>query len=262
MHNATRYFTQLLTAVSLCTVAATVVARDVDDSWKLSFGADYSSGDYGDPVETDILYLPLSGSYQYGPWTTTVTAAWLQIDGPGTVIGGGDGGVVVRGNAQSSSESGFGDIWGGLSYELQSFPPELGYLDLSAKVKLPTADEDKNLGTGEVDYTMQADYAYSMGRLTPLLTLAYKVKGDSGRLRLNDVWYLSAGADWRMSDLTHIGATIDFQESATDTDDALELFTYVSYTLSDDWKISPYVYIGFSDGSPDQGLGLQFIYRR
>lgn len=254
--------TKIFSALMLGLAVSNTSFADTNEEWKISFGTDFSSGSYDDPVDTDITYLPVSISRKSGPWTAKVSAAWLEIDGPGTVVGGGDGGVVIgSGGMTTRSESGFGDIWASLGYELQSFPQEYGYLDLVAKVKLPTADEDKQLGTGEVDYTLQADWAYSMGRLTPLVSLAYKIKGDPGGYKLDNVFYLSTGADWKLSDDTHIGASLDFQQSATNADDSLELFTYLNYRLSNDWKVTPYVYIGLSDGSPDQGMGVQMMHK-
>ncbi len=249
----------------LCIAMVLVSPSALADSWKFSTGIDYSSGDYGADKDTDILYIPFTASYNTGPWTSKVTVPWIRIEGPGGVVGGGDGSVVIpgKGKAQStSSESGLGDIWTSLRYEVQNFPADLGYLDLTGKIKLPTADENDGLGTGEVDYTLQADYARSMGRLTPLLTLAYKIKGDPSGYDLDNVFYLSAGADWRVRRGVNVGATLDFQEaSSSGADDALELFTYLSYKLSNTWSVVPYLYLGFSDGSPDEGLGVSLNYR-
>ncbi len=58
---------------------------------------DYSSGDYGLAKDTDILYLPLSLTYERFPWRATVTLSHLRITGPGGVTGGGEGGVIVGG---------------------------------------------------------------------------------------------------------------------------------------------------------------------
>ena len=93
-----------------------------------------------------------------------------------------------------------------------------------------------------------------------MATVAYKMKGDSDDLELDNVFYLSLGADYRVNEAVNFGATIDFQEAATDTsDDALELFSYVGYRISKQWMLNFYGYAGLSDGSPDAGGGLQVI---
>ncbi|MBC8205982.1 MAG: hypothetical protein ISR85_00145 [Kiritimatiellales bacterium] len=230
-----------------------------EGQWKFSTGVDYSSGDYTDASDTTMLYVPFSASYKRGNWSGKISTGWLSIDGPGNVI---DGGVVLPGGGTDRSESGIADTWLALTYSLEALPSELGYLDLTGKVKIPTADEDKGLGTGEVDYALQADYFYVMGKLTPMFTVGYKFKGDPADMNLNDVLYLSAGADWRCSDNTHIGASLDFQQaSVSGVDDPLEVFTYLNHKISEAWSLSPYFYYGLSDSSPDMGGGLQLIFK-
>jgi hypothetical protein len=232
-------------------------------SWKISSGVDYSSGDYGDSVDTDIVYLPVSLSVARGAWSAKVTASWVEIDGPGNVVGAGDGGIVVgdRGG-ESSTESGIGDTWVSLSYSVADLPQQFGYLDVTGKVKIPTADEDDGLGTGETDYTLQLDLYKPYDKLTPMVTAAYKIKGEPAGSSIDNVWYLSGGADYRYNQTINFGATLDFQEASTNgADDALELFTYFGYRFSERWSATVYSYFGFSDGSPDEGIGLQLTYR-
>ncbi len=234
------------------------------ENWKFSTGADYSRGDYGDGEDTKIQYLPFTAAYSQGPWTVKTTISHLEIEGPGTVIGAGDGGTVVSNTtgAGLTKNSGLGDTWASLTYSTEVFPVELGLLDLTAKVKLPTADEDDGLGTGEVDYTLQADLFHPMGSLTPFATLAYKVKGDPSDYALDNVWYLSGGGSYKLNAETSVGASLDFQQaSSSGSDDALELFGYISYRLNDQWSVMGYTYLGLSDGSPDHGLGAQLTYR-
>jgi len=243
---------------------ACTVAEAEQGQWKYTMGIDYSSGDYGgDPVDTKITYMPFITSYRSGSWTLKATVPWVQIEGAGTVIGAGDGGVVIgSGQNQSTSESGLGDIWLGASHNIDAVSEDLFYLDLAAKVKLPTADEDKGLGTGEVDYTVQADIYKPMGDRMPFATLAYKIKGDPAGIELDNVLYASLGTDFVHSELTHLGLTLDYQEAATDSaDHALEAMAYINRKLDDRWSLMFYGYKGLADGSPDYGGGLQLSYK-
>lgn len=238
---------------------SSVCASAEEGEWKLIGGFDYSTGDYGDTSNTEMLYFPVGASYQEGRWTGKIITGWLKISGPGNVI---DNGVVLQDAGNDRSESGLADTWLSLTYELESFPMEYGFLDATGKMKLPTADEAKGLGTGEIDYALQLDYMYAAGRLTPMLTLGYKVKGDPSGYHLNNVLYWSAGADWRCSDKTHIGASLDYQQASTSgVDDPLELFTYLNHRINQQWSLSPYLYYGLSDSSADTGGGLQFVYK-
>ncbi|WP_269523394.1 transporter [Coraliomargarita parva] len=243
-------------------VYAQSVRADSTNAWKVSTGFDYSTGDYGDSEDTEILYLPVNLSYTTGPWMAKVTVPWVQIKGPGDVVGAGDGGVVIGGgNTEVDTQSGLGDIWTSLTYSVESIPSDLFFLDLVGKVKIPTADEDKGLGTGEFDYTLQADFFKSLGKLTPMLTLAYKIKTDPDDYELDNVFYVSAGADYKLSDSLNVGATLDYQEASTDSsEDATEIFTYLGYRFDEDWRLTVYGYTGLTDGSPDIGGGLQVGY--
>lgn len=256
-------YKQLSLALLLATSSA-IVAAD-EGQWAFSTGIDYSSGDYGgDPIDTDITFIPFTTSYKTGQWKFKATIPWVRIIGPGTVVGAGDGGVVV-GSSNSvtrSNESGLGDIWLSASYETEFIPPELFYLDLTGKIKLPTADEDKGLGTGETDYTLQADLFKPLGQFTPFATVAYKIKGDPSGVDLDNVFYLSGGSDFRISDNSNIGASLDFQEASTSSsDDSLDLFAYLNQKLNGHWSYTFYGYKGLEDGSPDYGLGLQTTYK-
>lgn len=231
--------------------------------FKFSSGFDYSSGDYGSTIDTEIWYVPFTVKYDAFPWTMKVTVPWLQITGPGGVVGGGDS-VVVLNNAAvtETTESGLGDVVVSATYSLDPVYDGWPLLDFTAKVKLPTADEDKGLGTGKTDYTLQLDAAKTYGRLTPLATLGYKIKGDPAGVKLDNVVFASVGAAYKINDTVSAGATLDFQEASTDTsDDAVEIFGYVAWKISPRWTVNTYGLTGFTDGSPNEEIGMQFSYR-
>lgn len=250
----------LILPVALLSGVGVAQAEDKGDKgeWRVSAGIDYSSGDYGDESDTDILFLPASVAYKRDNWGAKVTVSWLDIDGPGSVIGGGDGGVVVPGEGEIDA-FGFGDVWAEFAYGLEEFPEDWGYLDLVGKVKFPTANDDKGLGTGEFDYTLQADFFKPLGKFSPMATVAYKIKGSPSGVSLDNVWYLSVGADYRINEALNCGLTLDFQEASSDSaDDALELFGYLGVKTSENTLMTLYGYAGLLDGSPDAGGGLQW----
>lgn len=256
-------------SLQLCTFAGALclaLPSHSNDSQSVEFstGIDFSSGDYGDTSDTKILYLPVSVAYRSGAWKTKLTVPWVQIEGPGGVVGAGDGGIVVGGSGASAvtKESGIGDTWLSVTRSLASVPAEVGFVDLVAKVKFPTANEKKGLGTGETDYTLQADFFKSMGQWTPMASVAYKIKGDPSGTKIDDVWYLSGGADFKYSETINVGATLDHQQASTrDADDSLELFGYVGVRTAPQWSVMGYSYFGLSEGSPDYGVGFQIKHR-
>ena len=77
----------------------------------LSFSAatDFTTGNYGGATPTDIWYAPFTARYDNGRATFRVIVPFLNITGPGNVLGPGIGGIDGRG-----SIIGGGDIGGGL----------------------------------------------------------------------------------------------------------------------------------------------------
>jgi len=252
----------IINAIYLCSLllpAFCAFAENDQGHFKVSSGFDYSSGKYSDATKTTILYIPYRASYTKGNLSGQVSVSWISIDGPGTVVGGG---VVVPGGGASRTESGQGDTWFSVTYGLEKVPAEMGFLDVTGKLKIPTADENKGLGTGEYDEVLQLDYMYPMNRLTPMATLAYKKRGDPPGSDLKNSIYCSVGADWRQNERIHIGGSLDYQQAAVSgVDDPLDFFTYLNYKCSRQWSLLPYVYVGLSQGSPDLGGGIQLTYK-
>ncbi len=252
----------------------------------LSVGMDYSSGDYGHAKDTDILYLPVSLTYEQFPWRAAVTLSYLRITGPGGVIGGGDGGVIVGGGGSSSgnrgglgggggnqgghrggkrgpgTEQGLGDVVAGLSYALDSRWTLPVALDLIGKVKFATADAEKELGTGENDYALQLDLADNYGRFTPFATVGYRVMGDPPHLDLNDVWFSSLGFDYRLGPSLYGGASFDYrQATSSGAEPVQELLAYLNWEVDSSWSVNGYGVVGFSTASPDAAIGIQLTFK-
>ncbi len=248
------YRSRLLLFLLLPVVFCGSVAAE-DGQFKYSSGFDYSSGEYNDNEETTILYVPYRLGYEKGSYSGQISVSWISIDGPGTVVNGGVAGVSQR-------ESGIGDTWVSMTYGIDVFPYELGFLDVTGKLKIPTADENKGLGTGEFDEVLQFDYMYPLGRLTPMATLAYKVRGDPPGVDLNNSISCSVGADWRQSRSIHIGTSLDYQQASIGgMEDPLDIFSYLNYKATRLLSITPYIYIGLSRGSSDIGGGLQLTLK-
>ena len=93
--------------------SATLVASPAmaEPYLQISTGVDYSSGDYGDTVNTDYLAVPVAVKYQAENFYVRASTSWANVKGPSGFIPG-DGGVTT-GNAggQVVSRSGLGDVF-------------------------------------------------------------------------------------------------------------------------------------------------------
>jgi len=221
-------------------------------------GVEYSSGKYGDTQKTEMYNVPVTGKYETGLWTFRVSLPLVRVTGPGNVVRVGDDVVTLPGGStERHTETGLGDLTASAFYNvLDERTSEIG-LDLGAKVKLGTADEDKGLGTGENDHSVQADVFKPIGAINAFGTLGYRFYGDPPGVNLRSVFYGSLGGTYRVSNETSFGLAYDFRPSITDGGSPVsEATAFLSQRVSPDWKLQYYGVKGFSDGSPDFAVGV------
>ncbi|HWQ37554.1 MAG TPA: hypothetical protein VNM24_02940 [Burkholderiales bacterium] len=249
----------LLVGLCLITCSAGALARQ-DGQWGWTLGFDYSEGDYGNPQETEILYVPLTARYDTGRWTFRATLPWVSIEGPGGVVPE-LGNVQGRTGKARREESGIGDGVGSATYNLSPGGGPAPIIDLTGKVKLPTASESRGLGTGEVDLAGQVDFYKPIAPdTTGLLTLGYTILGDPPGVTLRNVFYGSFGAVYQIDEAVSIGASFDFRQRViAGGEPQRELLGFVGYRRDRYWRVQGYVVQGLSDGSPDWGVGAVAI---
>jgi hypothetical protein len=217
-------------------------------------GVDYSSGDYGTGVDTNILVVPVSARIKTGNLRLTATMPWLRIDGSSGVVGDGNGGVIIDPTAPRTVRSGFGDLTLGAAYAIPEERLGLG-LDISARVKVPTASRAKGLGTGKTDVTIGAELSKTFGKITPFASVGYRFLGDPVGLDLRDGWTASGGASVVFGRSSLI-LSYDFREaSSAFSRDSQEVFGAFSTPLGQRLTLTTYGSAGLSDGAPDYGIG-------
>jgi len=235
-------------------LACTAQAQE-DSPLTLGAGLHYSSGDYGTGNTTRIASLVATARYDAGPWTYRAAVPYLRVDGDTSVIPG--VGPVRGGTASSRTESGLGDIVLGATYAAYYDAASTFGVDLAGKVKLPTADESKGLGTGEPDFVFLVDFYRSFDRVTGFAGIGYHILGDAPGLPLNNVWSASLGASYRLDQRDSAGLSLDGRErAAPGSARQRELTGFFTRKLDRFWKAQLYALIGLADGSPDWGFGL------
>ena len=226
-------------------------------------GFGFVSGDFGLDVDTDIEYVPLSVTYAFDPWRFELAGSYLRVTGPSDVVVGANGVSTNAANAGGSStglrtDSGPGDLLATGSYWFQL--AESTYLDVHFSTKLPLADEDRNLGTGQLDYTGRVGLSATYESWTPTIELGYRFLGESARFLLDDGLIASVGVHYRHDGALSGGLLLDFAEPSSATSgDTLELVPYFEWR-SGTLSTSGYGVIGFAEGSPDYGLGVQISF--
>lgn len=225
----------------------------------IATGFDYSRGSYGLATDTEVTSIPLELTYDSGPWMLRAFSSWLTIKGPSAAAITGGSGNLTRPTA--ASESGIGDLYADATYRLDPLPNDIR-IDATVRVKAPTADEARGLGTGKFDYYGQLNVYRTFGSATPYVTGGYRVLGDSDRYQLRNGSYASVGTHLRMSDRTVLTAAFDWSSRIADGADASsDAMLAVTHDLSDRWRLFVYGLKGFTDASPDFGGGARLSYR-
>lgn len=228
---------------------------------KLTAGAEYTSGKYGGTESIDAWYVPLTVRYVVDRYVFRLTVPYLNVTAPtGTVSADG---IFIPGTGERITESGVGDIIAGITYRdaLSSMITSDMALDFTAKVKFGTASESKGLGTGENDYTLQAELYKFIDSFTTFATLGYKFRGDPPGVNLSNTWLADIGGSYRFTQSTNAGMDFYFQQAAySQTDDQMELSAFLGYRLNNTQSLHGYVLHGLSDGSPDWGVGISMTF--
>ena len=230
---------------------------------KLGVGADYSSGDYGFTQSTEVLSVPVNLSYDQDRWGFKATIPYITIKGPASVVtgtgGGGASGAPARPTSQT--ESGLGDVMVSATYHARPVPGELN-IDLTGRVKFGTADESKGLGSSETDYYAQVDLYQNFGTITPFGSFGYRMLGSNATFPLKDGFYASAGAAFRVSSKTVVGAAYDWRSRIIDgAVNGTDAIAFISTNPNERWNFLGYVLKGFNDASPDYGVGGAATYK-
>lgn len=272
-----------LSLLGLSTGAA--LAQDAGH-FTASAGFDYSSGKYGTPFETDIWDVPFSIGYQQNRWSLKLTVPYINISGADDVIPGigrvnngnpnGRGRGRGRGRGQGSgggtvtppvtqetsgSASGLGDVVAQASYGLIRDDAAQFGLDLTGKVKFGTASENKGLGTGQNDYGLSLGAYKGFGAWTLFADAGFTKYGSSTYIPLHNGWNGDVGAGYRLDVANTVGAYYFYRQKISDVGyQESEATAYWDHKFGDSLRLQTYALAGFTNGSPDWGLGANMRY--
>jgi hypothetical protein len=221
----------------------------------------YFSGDYGTGIDTKITYLPLILVVSSPRQEFRVTVPYLSIDTSqpvlylnGEVIGPIPGGTT--------SQSGLGDIVAQEEVFFLQGTARRPWLSGIVRVKFPTADEKKGLGSGEYDYGAGLGIIQPAGRAWNILgTFQYVVRGDPPNVDFRNTPWLTIGAQWRQSAQSSWNLYYDRRRSVfAGNADLADLSAGYDRVLSHRVTFRSLVYAGLSTTSEDFGFGAGFSY--
>jgi hypothetical protein len=210
----------------------------------LSFEAGYRSGDFGTDVTTELnsytLELGITGS-QLG---ASVSIPFLSLSDDAGNSASGMGDIVLRGG-----------------YTYTFINPQMKDVSLtgSISVKMPTADEQDGLGTGQADVGAFVSLAKQWGTLKGSINAGYIEVGDPADIDYNNILLYGIGLFKRI-DLLGLYMSLEGRSSLTDeTDNPLEVNAGALYLVSHNYGLTGSGFVGLTNGSPDFGASLGLI---
>jgi len=236
------------------------------EHFQLKLGPTYDQGDFGTSETTHTFFFPVTFRYLGDWWDISITNSFIYLDAPEqiTVV---DGAPVRtdQGAGERETNTGLGDTILRARFFVVDDPGEAGWwpaLTPFLKLKIPTADEDRNLGTGETDFGFGVEWDKTFGSLIVFGDASYTFMGDPPDQDLRDRPAASIGAGYRLSEVLTVSALLDWRRAlVSGNDDPLELLGIVTYRMSPTLSVSPYAFAGLTDGSPDFGIGFEVSYR-
>lgn len=259
-----RFITVCVVVCAALAVSRPAQAQDsfADAFWqfKASSGFDFSTGSYGAPKHTEILYIPVTAQAAKGPWTLKVVVPWIRVSGPALLLDGAAEGTA--GLRTSGAASGLGDVNFSATYSLESLYAYGLYVDLTARAKAPTASYALGLGTGAWDGTFQVDIAKTWGDFMPFGNIGYRVTSQPKTFPLRNVFFGSVGLQYTWSEIVTTGISYEARRAAIKAAAAPQEGTlYINLRLAQDWSLNTYGVAGFSRNSPSAGGGMIITYR-
>ncbi len=221
----------------------------------------YFSGDFGSDIGTRITYVPLvlTVRSRRNEFRTTVPFLSIQTDQAVTFVGGE---VIPSGSDGRQTESGLGDVVLQDDYYLKEGTAHTPWIFAGLRLKLPTGDESRGLGTGETDVGPGAGIIQRVGSRWSLLAEArYVIRGDPPGTDYRNTPWVAVGTQVRASESSWVSLFYDRRESVLRDRSAIEdLSLGYDRQLSRTARLRSAVFVGLSDTAEDYGvsLGLSF----
>ena len=240
-------------------------------SWQVGESAFYTTGKYGTDVRTDTLYVPTSlrRLFDNGDLTLVIPYVTVTSNCGVTIVNGvplRTGGLCPSTTSSSGTfpkrvtESGLGDLLLIGRYYLYTEQEEglMPSIMVSGRIKAPTADRDRGLGTGEWDEGV------GLG-LTKLITskfigftdLGYTFIGKPEGVNLRDQWSYDLGLGYYF--LPTVLVSLYYEEARAVVpafENPRDVFLATSWKVTSDFRLNAGLEKGLSNGAPDYGASV------
>lgn len=265
-----------------------------DRNWQIGFTPSYSSGNYGTNTTSSFFYAPISirRFFKDGDVAIVIPFVTAMTDGRTTQVGGSavqvdagdggstdDGGCSGKGSDVSGSDrvcgtttrlagqkvttSGLGDIILRGRYYIVEEKGWTPLVAITGRLKLPTAEASRGLGTGKMDEGVGAEVSKLLGdSWITFLDGGFNVIGRPEGLNLRNQWWYDIGGGYYFSK-NLLGSVYfeEFRSLVSGAQNIRDIFFGMSYRASSEWRFNGGVAVGLSNGAPDQVVSVGTSYR-
>lgn len=159
----------------------------------------------------------------------------------------------------ADTETGLGDVRVVGEWDVVPPAPQRVSLTGSLLWKIPTADENKGLGSGETDYGAFAEFGYTVGRNMPFFSAGYIRKGDTPTIDYRNTWLYSVGVSHYIG-VDEVYASLDTRQNVLPgIDDTRLLSVGWLHALSANSTLRIDGSVGLNSASPDTLINLEFM---
>ena len=265
--------------------------------FSVGLGADYAKGDFGsgnteDYVSTSLIidaymgrfdmeltipvilqngdgafYANSGEGYRYRYASSRSVEDKMKGSGSGSgsnVFSGGDisqpsSGAPAKGMSNESS-NGLGDISLSARYAVFYESDYLPGIRFEVFTRFPTGDSEEGLGGGSFDWGPGFTLEKNFGNWLVLFQERYIFCGSSDYSEKNDHFTHQADIGYAFSEAFYGGISLYTSQKESDSyDDPIEGKLIVRWRFGEDSHLETYYLKGFSDGSPDFGVGTAFF---
>jgi hypothetical protein len=217
---------------------------------ELSAGGEYSSLKLADGGTSTIWYAPFSARLDVGNWTFRATIPYISITAPQSLIvlldddptgagATGNGGTESASPAASTrTVSGIGDSALSVTYSFDDIANSPLYVDLGARVRLPTGNERAGTGVGATDYGLQSEVGIDLKNWGLALNGGRRLLGQVSGLDRVDGWQAGTDVWLKLGPHALLGVYYDWRDaSERDLSNPRDAGVYLSYRLNRQWKV-------------------------
>lgn len=232
-----------------------------DTAITLFAASDYVTGDLADR-EYETVSFSTGARVTSGRFSFAASVPYIVTSAPEDLIVSGGGllgtSLLSRPSTQTTTvtREGIGDLTLQADYQLP-----IGGLNASVGgiIKVPTASREAALGTGEVDFGVNAQISQRFGDVIPFATAGYTIVGEPTGFEVRNTLSGAVGGQFVLSNLSSVTVFYNYDQAATkEIEDNQSVGVGFSTNLSSRLQLGVDARAGLSADAPDARLGVRF----